>query len=251
MSSVQIQPTSSSTSKCNQCQEAKERLLYVLPVPGGKKEFCSEPCLTAYRRAQKAAASANSVNSASSNNTSGAATPTSAPPAVNGHKDNKDSSSNVGVDTTSANNSDSNKSDKHDKNSDASTSEDKAETSKTDPLSPRKSSSSSDSEPSFSWKDYLKETASTAAPPTFFKQSSEPPDNEFIVEAKLEAVDPRSQMACIATVIGVQGPRVRLRLDGSDTKNDFWKMVDDSELHEIGHCKIAYSQFIWFNSILF
>jgi polycomb protein SCMH1 len=30
---------------------------------------------------------------------------------------------------------------------------------------------------------------------------------------------------------------VRLRLDGSDTKNDFWKTVDDSELHEIGHCE--------------
>ena len=28
-----------------------------------------------------------------------------------------------------------------------------------------------------------------------------------------------------------------MRLDGSDTKNDFWKMVDDSELHEIGHCE--------------
>ena len=44
-------------------------------------------------------------------------------------------------------------------------------------------------------------------------------------------------MACIATVIAVQGARVRLRLDGSDSKNDFWKMVDDSELHEIGHCE--------------
>ena len=65
-----------------------------------------------------------------------------------------------------------------------------------------------------------------------------PPENEFIIGAKLEAQDPRSQMACIATVIGVQGPRVRLRLDGSDTKNDFWKMVDDNELHEIGHCKL-------------
>ena len=40
----------------------------------------------------------------------------------------------------------------------------------------------------------------------------------------------------ILMLLGVQGPRVRLRLDGSDTKNDFWKMVDDSELHEIGHC---------------
>ena len=53
----------------------------------------------------------------------------------------------------------------------------------------------------------------------------------------MEAKDPRSQMACIATVIGLQGPRVRLRLDGSDTKNDFWMMVDDGELHEIGWCE--------------
>lgn len=49
------QPTSSSCSSCTQCGEAKERLLYVLPVPGGKKEFCSESCLTQHRRAQKAA----------------------------------------------------------------------------------------------------------------------------------------------------------------------------------------------------
>merc|ERR1719495_1405992 len=89
----------------------------------------------------------------------------------------------------------------------------------------------------FSWKEYLIETKSAAAPPSFFKQSLEPPTNEFIVGAKLEAKDPRSQMACIATVIGLQGPRVRLRLDGSDTKNDFWMMVDDGELHEIGWCE--------------
>ena len=72
-----------------------------------------------------------------------------------------------------------------------------------------------------------------AAPPSYFKQSPDPPENEFIIGAKLEAQDLRSQMACIATVIGVQGPRVTLRLDWSHTKNDFWKMVDDSELHEI------------------
>ena len=94
-----------------------------------------------------------------------------------------------------------------------------------------------------------------AAPPTFFKQAVEPPENEFVIGSKLEAQDPRSQMACIATVIGLCGPRVRLRLDGSDTKNDFWQvmmstaclnvdvnvsslqMVDDAELHEIGHCE--------------
>jgi len=33
----------------------------VLPVLGGKKEFCSEPCLTAYRKAQKA------INNSSTN----------------------------------------------------------------------------------------------------------------------------------------------------------------------------------------
>ena len=34
---------------------------YVLPVPGGKKEFCSEPCLTSYRKAQKALSIQNSA----------------------------------------------------------------------------------------------------------------------------------------------------------------------------------------------
>ena len=234
------QPTSSSTSSCNQCGEAKERLLYVLPVPGGKKEFCSEFCLTQHRRSQKAGQSI------------GTATPTTTPSggALNGMSRDINSASSAvnGVDTTSSNMSDimsdtSNKEDERDqsseKSNDASTSGEKAETSKNDPtLSPRKSSSpSSDSDNSFSWKDYLKETSSTAAPPSFFKQSPNPPENEFLLGAKLEAQDPRSQMACIATVVAVQGPRVRLRLDGSDSKNDFWKMVDDSELHEIGHCE--------------
>ena len=88
----------------------------------------------------------------------------------------------------------------------------------------------------FSWEPYLRETKSIVAPKSCFKQSSNL-RNEFTIGSKLEAQDPRSQMACIATVISCQGPRLRLRLDGSDTKNDFWKMVDDSELHEIGHCE--------------
>ena len=235
------QPTSSSSSLCHQCGEAKERLLYVLPVPGGKKEFCSESCLTQYRRAQKAARAGQS---------NGSATPSTTPSGGSVNGSNGDISGAVnGVDITSANSdnlSDSSiKEEEKDhtgseKSSDASTSSgDKAETSKNDAtLSPRKSSSSSsDSDSSFSWKDYLKETSSSAAPPSFFKQSPEPPGNEFLLGAKLEAQDPRSQMACIATVIAVQGARVRLRLDGSDSKNDFWKMVDDSELHEIGHCE--------------
>ena len=30
-------------------QEAKQTLKFILPMPGSNKEFCSEPCLTAYR----------------------------------------------------------------------------------------------------------------------------------------------------------------------------------------------------------
>lgn len=220
-------PTSSSTPVCCHCQEAKQTLKYVLPVPSGKKEFCSESCLTGYRKAASTAANRDTEsplsNGVSSEKEGGDVkeeeehvnTPPPPPPALPPDKDRT--------------------------GEDASTSSEKGETSKTDQSqgvsSPRKNSSSSESETSFSWRDYLKENTSTAAPPAFFKQSPEPPENEFIIGGKLEARDPRSQMACIATVIGLQGPRVRLRLDGSDTKNDFWKMVDDNELHEIGHCK--------------
>ena len=54
---------------------------------------------------------------------------------------------------------------------------------------------------------------------------------------KLEASDPRNLTStCIATVISLQGPRLGLRLDGSDDKNDFWRLVDSGDLHPIGHC---------------
>lgn len=55
---------------------------------------------------------------------------------------------------------------------------------------------------------------------------------------KLEAIDPRNTTStCIATVIGSIGPRLRLRLDGSDNSNDFWRMVDSSEIQPIGTCE--------------
>lgn len=55
---------------------------------------------------------------------------------------------------------------------------------------------------------------------------------------KLEALDPRNVTStCIATVVGILGPRLRLRLDGSDNKNDFWRLVDSNEIHPIGHCE--------------
>ncbi|XP_013775899.2 polycomb protein SCMH1-like isoform X1 [Limulus polyphemus] len=90
----------------------------------------------------------------------------------------------------------------------------------------------------FDWAEYLKETSSDAAPASCFKQHPQPPTNEFKVGMKLEALDPRNVTStCIATVVGIQGPRLRLRLDGGDNKNDFWRLVDSSEIHPIGHCE--------------
>ena len=63
-----------------------------------------------------------------------------------------------------------------------------------------------------------------------------PQTNHFKVGMKLEARDPRnSNCVCIATVIETKGPRVCLRLDKTDGKNDFWKMVDCSSLKPVGH----------------
>ncbi|ESO87232.1 hypothetical protein LOTGIDRAFT_107440, partial [Lottia gigantea] len=91
---------------------------------------------------------------------------------------------------------------------------------------------------SFSWEAYLKESGAIPAPNNCFKQHFPPPTNEFKVGMKLEALDPRNiTSSCIATVVGTQGPRLRLRLDGSDNKNDFWRMVDSSDLHPIGYCE--------------
>ncbi|PIO32561.1 hypothetical protein AB205_0008290 [Aquarana catesbeiana] len=55
---------------------------------------------------------------------------------------------------------------------------------------------------------------------------------------KVEAHDPRNVTSvCIATVIGISGARLRLRLDGSDDKNDFWRLVDASDIQQIGTCE--------------
>uniref|UniRef100_A0A673I1X7 Polycomb protein SCMH1-like n=1 Tax=Sinocyclocheilus rhinocerous TaxID=307959 RepID=A0A673I1X7_9TELE len=90
----------------------------------------------------------------------------------------------------------------------------------------------------FSWEKYLKETGAVAAPPHCFRQSTTPPVNEFKAGMKLEAQDPRNTTStCIATVVGLTGSRLRLRLDGSDNKNDFWRLVDSSEIQPIGNCE--------------
>ena len=87
----------------------------------------------------------------------------------------------------------------------------------------------------FEWTDYLNETGSEMAPMSNFMQAMSSPSNDFEIDSKLEAKDPRSQSNCIATVVGKMGPRIRLRLDGSDSKNDFWRLVDSEDLHPIGY----------------
>lgn len=74
--------------------------------------------------------------------------------------------------------------------------------------------------------------------PSFPRQSYTPPANEFKINMKLEAQDPRNTTStCIATVVGLTGARLRLRLDGSDNKNDFWRLVDSAEIQPIGNCE--------------
>ncbi|XP_064613975.1 polycomb protein SCMH1-like isoform X1 [Liolophura sinensis] len=90
----------------------------------------------------------------------------------------------------------------------------------------------------FTWADYLKENKAKIAPASCFKQALVPPVNEFKVGMKIEASDPRNMSSiCVATVINLQGSRIRLRLDGSDDKNDFWRLVDSADLHLIGYCE--------------
>ncbi|XP_034437887.1 sex comb on midleg-like protein 2 isoform X3 [Hippoglossus hippoglossus] len=90
----------------------------------------------------------------------------------------------------------------------------------------------------FTWEEYLKETSSTPAPPSCYRQAGVPPSNDFKVGMKLEAHDPRnSTSVCIATVMGLTGVRLRLRLDGSDNSNDFWRLVDSSDIQPIGTCE--------------
>lgn len=84
----------------------------------------------------------------------------------------------------------------------------------------------------------MQKNNSVPAPTECFKQAATPPINNFLLGMKLEALDPRNVTStCIATVVGTLGARLRLRLDGGDNKNDFYRLVDSNEIHPVGHCK--------------
>ncbi|KAM6143387.1 sex comb on midleg-like protein 2 [Erethizon dorsatum] len=100
------------------------------------------------------------------------------------------------------------------------------------------STTSSAQSDDFDWDAYLKETGSLSAPSECFRQSKIPPANDFKVGMKLEAHDPHSVTSvCIATVIAISGARLYLRLDGSDNSNDFWRLIDSSDIQPVGTCE--------------
>lgn len=237
-------------SPCTWCGETKLPLKYVLPTQNGKKEFCSETCLsesrktyargacvqcdsvirgTPFRLEQKDAPTKDFCSSFCLNayqkketqadtkkNNRDPSSPSPAPsPAPSGLPSNN----NVPSTTQSYTNTNNH-------------------TTVSNPPSTSTGSFQYETYQTFDWDLYLKETNSTAAPNECFKQHEVPPTNEFKINMKLEALDPRNLTStCIATVVGVLGPRLRLRLDGSDNKNDFWRLVDSNEIHPIGHCE--------------
>lgn len=190
---------------CTWCNESKLPLKYVFPTTNGKKEFCSETCLAEFRKAyiKGACIQCNNV--------------------IRGNNPTKDYCSIYCMN-------------KHQKKSDGPTKV--AAIAPTTPLEGSPGPFQYETHQSFDWEGYLRETNSVPAPQECFKQYPSPPLNEFEPKMKLEALDPRNVTStCIATVISTLGPRLRLRLDGSDNKNDFWRLVDSSEIHPIGHCE--------------
>ncbi|XP_043267271.1 polycomb protein SCMH1 [Venturia canescens] len=247
---------------CTWCGETKQLLKYVLPTQHGKKEFCSETCLSEFRKAYVRGACVQCDNvirgtpvkleqrdaptkdfcssfclnkhqkkeiQAESKKNSGEQPSPAASPAPSGiPSTNGNSSLTPTFSSTST------------------------VSTPPIPINPSPINPSVNSHPpstssgpfqyetyqTFDWELYLKKTNSIAAPSDCFKQHESPPTNDFKMGMKLEALDPRNLTStCIATVVGVLGPRLRLRLDGSDNKNDFWRLVDSNEIHPIGHCE--------------
>ncbi|KAH8288424.1 hypothetical protein KR054_002627 [Drosophila jambulina] len=202
---------------CTWCGEGKLPLQYVLPTQTGKKEFCSETCIAEFRKAYSKGACTQCDN------------------VIRDKAPNKEFCSVMCMN-------------KHQKKNSSTRHSGGSATGKGLPENERKLLASGAPAPTgpfqyesfhvFDWDAYLEETGSEAAPAECFKQAQNPPNNDFKIGMKLEALDPRNVTStCIATVVGVLGSRLRLRLDGSDSQNDFWRLVDSTEIHAIGHCE--------------
>jgi len=211
----------SAISECHWCNQTAKPNHYVLPLKSGRKTFCSEACLFEYRKDACIQCGNRIQGRPFQIKNNSVIKEFCSEKCLNSYKL-KEESKQV-----------------------------KASSSildvKTSPVSPNVQATAvlsgsaltlNSIQGSFSWEDYLSETNSSAAPHTCFKQHPTPPPNDFRAGIKLEAQDPRNLTStCIATVVATIGPRLRLRLDGSDNKNDFWRLVDSSDIHAIGYCE--------------
>ncbi|KAG8234602.1 hypothetical protein J437_LFUL017105 [Ladona fulva] len=198
---------------CTWCGESKQPLKYVLPTQHGKKEFCSETCLSEFRKAYIKGACILCDNVIRGS-----------PVRLEQHGQTKDFCTNFCLN-------------KYQKK-EAVSQPPEQKRGLVNNLRTGSASFQYETYTQFDWDSYLKETNSPTAPPEYYKQHLVPPTNEFEIGMKLEALDPRNLTStCIASVVGILGPRLRLRLDGSDNKNDFWRLVDSNEIHPIGHCE--------------
>ncbi|KAJ0183346.1 hypothetical protein K1T71_001322 [Dendrolimus kikuchii] len=197
---------------CTWCAESKTPLKYVLPTENGKKEFCTETCLSEFRQAYSKGACLHCDNVIRGN------APPSSKNFCSTYCLNKYQKKNEKRTTSPQSGNGANGAENHTNNN--------------------STGSFYEIFQLFDWNEYMKETSSSPAPQECFKQAPMPPMNDFKVGMKLEALDPRNLTStCIATVVGVLGPRLRLRLDGSDNKNDFWRLVDAGDIHPIGYCE--------------
>ncbi|XP_067633541.1 polycomb protein Scm [Eurosta solidaginis] len=205
---------------CTWCGESKQLLQYVLPTQNGKKEFCSETCIAEFRKAYNKGACTqcdNVIREGAPNKDFCSVM------CMNKHQKKNGSTRQHSMGGGSGGRGDSERSKLLSGGGGSCT-----------PTGPFQYESFH----VFDWDAYLEETGSEAAPPECFMQALNPPINDFKIGMKLEALDPRNVTStCIATVVGVLGSRLRLRLDGSDSQNDFWRLVDSNEIHAIGHCE--------------
>ncbi|XP_071540645.1 polycomb protein SCMH1-like isoform X1 [Panulirus ornatus] len=241
---------------CTWCSEVKSQLKYVFPTSSGKREFCSEMCLSEYRKALMKGTCANCDNVIRSTpvkceTSSGRRRELCSNECLKAwakkekEKENVEVEEEVGIASSSFSSMTTPPSSMSPSSGNGVSPSDKALDSM-EVAAGRKGRglnaaalAQMEAAAEFNWEDYLRETSSVPSPAKCFKQHKIPPKNEFKIGMKLEALDPRNVTStCIATVVGTLGPRLRLRLDGSDNKNDFWRLVDcNNEIHPIGHCE--------------
>uniref|UniRef100_A0A182RHV8 SAM domain-containing protein n=1 Tax=Anopheles funestus TaxID=62324 RepID=A0A182RHV8_ANOFN len=248
------------SQKCGICLEEKNPLNYILPMDGNTKAFCSESCIMEFRKSgQRTCIQCDNVVRANAPNPNFCSTfclkkyqKKRSPSLMNPFDDLRTNSSNNNNNTNSHNHNNNNSPNSNGSNGSSNGSRrsqgggnispGRTATQQTTRISPVTTTQTGafqyESFHVFDWSEYLRESGSVPAPAECFKQALAPPKNEFKIGMKLEALDPRNiTSTCIATVVGVLGSRLRLRLDGGDNKNDFWRLVDSNEIHPIGHCE--------------